>query len=258
MQRTSLDRFGNVAAFGLVLFVNYLANALPLGGRTTGAISDSFQSLLTPAGFTFAIWGVIYLALIGFVIRQLLTSESHNDSLREISTPFQISCLANAGWIFSWHFSQLALSMFFMLVLLGSLIRIYLVLHRGGFEGSFPRWLLIAAPFSLYLGWITVATLANVSIIQSANGWNDAILSETTWTLLKLGAALILAVWVGIKRKDGVYVLVIAWAAYGISAGQASSAVVSSSALTLSYVTLLFGLTLLYHLRRHLQYKSLD
>ncbi|NQV71934.1 tryptophan-rich sensory protein [bacterium] len=258
MQRTSIDRFGNVAAFGLVLFVNFLANALPLGGQNTGAISDGFPSLFTPAGFTFAIWGLIYLALLGFVIRQLLKSESHDDSLREMSVPFQISCLANVGWLFSWHFDQLALSMVFMLVLLGSLIRVYLVLNRGGFEGSFVRWLLVAAPFSLYLGWITVATLANVSIIQSANGWNDALLAETTWTLLKLGAALILALWVGIQRKDGVYVLVIAWAAYGISAGQASSAVVSSSALTLSYVTLLFGLTLLYHLRRHVQYKSLD
>lgn len=252
VQRTNSDRIGNIVAFGLVILVNYLANALPLGGKTTGEISDGFVSMFIPAGFTFAIWGLIYLALFGFVVQQARDSERNSQALAGVSFAFKLSCFANLGWIFSWHFDLLPLSMAFMLILLVSLIRTYLVLHSDGFVGGIGRWVLIYAPFSLYLGWITVATLANVSILQSANGWNDLLLPETTWTLIKFGIALSLAVWVGLERKDGVYVMVLSWAFYGISVAQASNSVVSTAALSLSILTLLFGLSRLY-----LRYQSI-
>jgi len=234
MNRTKLDSFGNVFAFAVVILFNTLANTLPLGGQTTGAISDKYDSLFTPAGFTFSIWGLIYLALLGFVIRQVWDVSRDRAFLSRIGVPFKINCLANALWIVAWHYNQLILSMVIMVAILATLVSIY---RTEGYQSS--HFLFIQFPFSLYLGWITVATIANVSVLQNAYGWDAVGLSPITWTIVKLALAGFIGAMVGMKRQDVVYVAVIAWAAFGISVGQMETAAVSGAASLLSLLSLM-------------------
>ncbi|MFT5143980.1 MAG: benzodiazapine receptor [Rhodothermales bacterium] len=241
MARTLFDRATNVAAFLVVLLANYLANALPLGGRTTGQISDAYPTLFTPAGYTFAIWGVIYLLLIGFVIRQAWPSERGGGALARIDWPFRINCLANASWIVAWHYDQLVLSLVFMMVILWSLARIVGHLRNDPEVQRGWSYLLIALPFSVYFGWISVAAIANVSVLQSAWGLNDLLIGQAAWTFLKLGAAAVAAVVIGWKRADPPYAFVVTWAALGIAAARAEHPQLQVAALVVAGVAFLSG-----------------
>ena len=234
-------RIGNIVAFAFVIFFNFLANALPLGGQTTGEISDKYVSMFTPAGFTFAIWGVIYVALFGFIVRQAIVTGTAEAVLKEISGLFWLSCFANAAWIVAWHYDQLVLSMVFMLILLWALIKIVGHQRTTKVPLSFWDYGLLVVPFGLYFGWISVATIANVSILQSAYGLNDTLLSQETWTVLKLVAAGGAAFFFGLKMKDPVYLVVIAWAAYGISAANQAGSIVQVSAQFLSVLSFVFA-----------------
>ncbi len=183
MNRTAFHKIGNIAAFAGTLFVNYLANAVPLGGQTTGQISDGYNSLFTPAGFTFAIWGVIYFFLAGFVVRQSLSIETEKSSISQIDWFFKVNCLANAAWIFTWHYDYLVLSLLSMFVILWTLIRIHSILYQDPrIQRGWSR-VFIVLPFSIYFGWISVATLANISVLQSVAGFNDLFVNEVYWTI---------------------------------------------------------------------------
>jgi translocator protein len=163
----------NIGALGIVLLVNWLANALPLNGKDTGQLSDMYPILTMPAGYAFAIWGLIYLSLIGFVIYQALPSQRDNPHIARITPLFLISCIANVGWLLTWHYQLLSLNIVFMLVLLGSLIGIYRQLRTNNTQpSSGERWF-IWLPFSLYMGWITVATIVNLTVVLYAAGWQD-------------------------------------------------------------------------------------
>ena len=125
MRRSINDWVGNIAVFIVVIVVNGLANGLPLGGQTTGEISAKYPSLFTPAGFTFSIWGLIYLGLVAFVIYQALPSQRDNESIARISQLFAMTCVANASWIFFWHYDLLWLSLVMMAAMFVALIGIY-------------------------------------------------------------------------------------------------------------------------------------
>ena len=205
-------RWINVAALVLVLVVNYLANALPINGQTTAEVSDSLPILFVPAGYAFAIWGVIYLGLTAFVVYQALPAQRNNPSVERVGYLFALSCLANSLWIFLWHYELFPLTIVVMFALLALLIAIYVRLDPFRW-GATPadRWL-VHIPFSIYLGWITVATVANASGVLYALGWNGAGLSPETWTAIMLFAGLVIAAAVAIPRNDLAYLLVILWA----------------------------------------------
>ena len=234
MQRQATDWAGNIAALVIVITVNSLANILPIAGKMTGDISAKYTSLFTPAGFTFGIWSVIYVALIAFVIYQALPAQRKNRSLADVGSYFRIGCVANTIWIFAWHYEWLVPSLLLMLVLLVTLVFIYrdLGIVDPSASGS-ERWL-VQFPFGLYLGWIAVATIANISVVQSALGWNDLWFDETTWTQAKLAIAAAVAGFVIFRRRDIVFTLVVAWAAFGISVGQASAPAVAGAATAVS------------------------
>jgi translocator protein len=163
----------NIGALVAVLVVNWLANALPLNGKDTGQLSDQYPILTVPAGYAFAIWGLIYLGLIGFVVYQSLPCQRGNSRDARITPLFLISCLANIGWLFTWHYEILSLNIVLMLVLLGSLIGIYRLLRADSTHPSNGERWLVWVPFSLYMGWITVATIVNVTVVLYAAGWQD-------------------------------------------------------------------------------------
>ncbi len=242
MQRPLSDWGGNLAAFTLVVVLNVLSNALPINGQTMPEISAKYPSLFTPAGFTFSIWGVIYLALLLFVIYQALPSQRNSETIAGISRLFQVNCVANASWIVAWHYDLLNISLLIMLVLFVTLILIYRALLGAIEHASVAQHLFLHLPFSLYTGWITLATIANISTVQTGNGWDDIGLTAVSWTLLKLALAGAIGAAVVLRYGDVVFVLVVAWAAYGISVMQSATPAVSGGALTLSLLALLLAM----------------
>ncbi len=241
MRRPLSDWGGNIAAFTLVVVFNVMSNALPINGQTMPEISAKYPSLFTPAGFTFSIWGVIYLALLLFVVYQALPSQRNNETVARISRLFQVNCLANASWIVAWHYDLLNISLLIMLILLVTLTLIYRRLLGAIERASLIQHLLLHLPFSLYTGWITLATIANLSAVQTGNGWDNVGLTAVSWTLLKLALAGTIGATMVLRFGDAVFVLVVAWAAYGISVMQSATPAVSGAATTLSLLALMLA-----------------
>jgi len=209
----------NIIAFVGTVIVNGLANALPLNGKNTGAISDSYPNLFVPAGLTFSIWGVIYLFLALFTIYQargLGKKDSSADYLDQISYWFFIGSVANMVWIFLWHWEVIPATLVFMLVLFVSLLMIYLRLGIGVKSVDKKTKWLVHVPFSIYIGWITVATIANVTAVLVDAGVPDADAGAVVWTILVIlvGAGITIANL--LTRGDTAYALVVIWAYLGI------------------------------------------
>jgi benzodiazapine receptor len=238
MQRKVSDWAGNIAGLIIVIAVNAMANAVPIGGQTTGQVSAKLESLFTPAGFTFGIWGVIYTGLIIFVIYQALPGQRANAAIARIGPMFKLNCLANALWIFAWHYDQLIISFILMLIILGSLVRIYLDLGIASGPASTGRRFFVHLPFSLYTGWISVATIANFSAVQSGMGLNGAVLDPVSWTLVKLALAGAIGAAVILRRDDIAYGAVVAWAGFGILSKQSETPAVAGSAATVVILAL--------------------
>lgn len=218
----------NLIGFVLVLTLNGLANGLPINGRTTGELSDLYPNLFVPAGFTFSIWGLIYLLLLGFIIYQARSwwqSKADVGFVREIGIWFFISCLANASWIVAWHYLQIELSLVIMLVILTSLIRIYQNLRIGQGASSSARLFFVHLPFSVYLGWITVATIANVTTLLVDWELSGLFPGEITTTSIMIGIATLIGLYFLITRRDAPYALVLIWAFFGITAARPESTI---------------------------------
>lgn len=215
----------------VTLVVNTLATTLPLGGRTTAEISDSFNILFVPAGYVFSIWGLIYLALIGFTVFQALPGQQANPSVRASGYLAALTGVFNSLWIVLWHSGYYLLTLAVMLALLGTLIVLYRRLAVLRPAGAATRWL-VHAPFSLYLGWISVATIANASAVLVDLGWEGFPLGPVAWTVLMVGAATALSLLMAYRHRDLVYMGVIAWALAGILVKQAAILPIAAAAVT--------------------------
>jgi hypothetical protein len=204
------------------IVVNALANALPINGLNTAQISDRFKVYFVPAGYVFSIWGLIYLGLIAFAIFQALPSQRENPHLRATGWWVSLGGLANIAWIFLWHNELFPLTVITMLVLLGSLIITYLRLEIGrGVVSTTEKWA-ARLTFSIYLGWITVATIANITDLLDYLKWDRFGIAPEIWMGIVLAAVLVIAVLMNITRRDVAYGLVILWALAGISVKHAN------------------------------------
>lgn len=210
----------NLVGFVGTVVVNALANILPINNKTTGELSDLYPNLFTPAALTFAIWGLIYVLLAIFVVYQLIPSVRRDaqkvDFVQRIGPLFFISCLANIGWIFAWHYEMVSLSLVMMLILLGCLLAIYLRLNIGKSEAPKSEKYFVHLPFSVYLGWITIATIANVTALLVNINWNAWGLGEQFWAVAVIIVGIAIALSVLFTRKDIFYCLVVDWALLGI------------------------------------------
>jgi len=234
MNRSISDWGGNILAFVLVIVVNGMANGIPLGGQTTGEISAKYPSLFTPAGYVFSIWGLIYLGLAAFLVWQALPAQRYNRNLAAIRIPFLANCAAIAIWIFMWHYELLFMSLVMMLGILVSLIQIYRKLNIGLSDApAAERWF-VHLPFSIYTGWITVATIANISAAQIYWGWDAAGFDAETWTIIKIALAGTIAATVLFRRRDVAFVLVVVWAAVGITVKHLLTPMVAGAAAALA------------------------
>lgn len=219
MNRTKLLAIGNAIAFVITVYVNGLANAIPINGKTTGELSDLYPNLFVPIGFTFSIWGVIYLLLLVFIIYQLIAAfgkTTNSSFISRIGPWFIISAIANCSWILAWHYMLTGLSMIIMIVLLISLIKMYLNLRDNESTISKSERYAVLVCFSVYLGWITVATIANATAVLVGLGWNGGGIDPSTWAMVMIIIASLIGVYFAWLKHDPFYALVIIWALYGI------------------------------------------
>jgi len=225
-ENSSLTRWANIIAFVLVVIINGLAGSTTtIGGKSTAQISDANPTLITPAGYVFSIWGIIYVLLGVFVVYQALPSQRGKDFHKKIGWFFVLSCAANIIWLFLWQFEYLSLSVVLMFLLLASLILIYLRLNIGKSKADTRERLAVHLPFSVYLGWITIATIANISATLVSINWDSVFLgvNAETWAILVIIVAVAITVLVLATRKDVAYALVVIWALVGISVKQSGN-----------------------------------
>ncbi len=208
----------NIVAFVAMIIINFQAINLPLGGMTTGALSDLYPNLFTPAGLTFSIRGLIYLALFGFIIRQMVDLSKKNSLwiTKKVGIRFLLSCLANIGRLFARHFQQVFLSVLVMLAFLVILIVLASKVQIGKKLWTRKEKLFVQVPFSLYLWWISVATIANISarlvhIQRTMRG-----MTPIFWTIVMIVIAALLALLALYKKYNVIFALVVIRAFIGI------------------------------------------
>jgi len=223
-------QIANVGALAVTIIANLLSNILRTDGKNVGEISDAYPNLFTPAGYVFSIWGIIYALLLLFTVYQSSPKRRGELFLHKIGYYFVLSCVANVIWLYLWLSEQIVVSLVPMFVLLGSLIVIYLRLQIGRSEAPRNERLLIHLPFSVYLGWITVAPIANVAAALTAIGWDGWGINETYWAVLVIAVAVIITTAVIATRKDVAFSLVIIWALTGILTKQIENQLVSTTA----------------------------
>jgi hypothetical protein len=200
-------KYLNLVLFAGMIVMNYLANALPLNNKTTGELSDSFPNLFVPAGITFSIWGIIYLLLIIYCVVQF--TGSNQIAITNISLLFGISCIFNALWIVAWHYGRLPLSLIIMLGMLISLIYINMFIQ------DLPLGLIKAA-FGVYLGWICIATIANLTALLVNYSWNRFGITEETWTIVMIAIGALLVTLTVLRLNNPFIGLSVIWAFTGI------------------------------------------
>lgn len=226
MNRFRLYAILNVIGLLTVLAVNYLANALPIGGQTTGEVSDKVFTLFTPAGYAFAIWGLIYFLLTVWVIRQFIVDDEQKEIYRKIGVWFFINAILNSLWVIVFQYECFNVSIFIMLGILLTLIIIYKIIQHLPHATWFMRF-----PFSVYIGWISVATIVNVFVIFEANGIEQLFgLNEQMWAIIMLIVGAILGVVFTLTQHDIAYSLVFIWAFIAIMVEQSGfPAIVTAS-----------------------------
>lgn len=201
MKKITTNQIITILITLLTITINVLANALPINGQNTGDISDRFAIYFVPAGYVFAIWGLIYLGMIAYTIYQALPAQRDNALLNKIAPAYWIGNLANTVWIFLWHYNIFAATLPAMLILLASLLYIYIQIMQAGALNTAQKWL-VRLPFSLYLGWISVATVANFSQVLYYVNWNGFGISGPAWAAIMTGVATLLGVLMAWRELD--------------------------------------------------------
>jgi hypothetical protein len=237
MLRQWVNLIAILAAFG----INVYTNLSPPKGVTIGEISNTLfkDVLITPANYAFAIWGVIYLGLISLAIYQLLPRQQDNNRLRQMGYLLAIASLGQIIWVFLFQYGFFLLSLVAMLAILLPLIGIYLRLRIGKQRVSRREKWLLDIPLSIYLAWISVATIVNVAIALYNLGWNGWGISPVAWTIIMLLVAGAIAAIIIQTRTDTAYPLVFVWALIAIAVRQQDFMAIATTAAALA-----IGLTL--------------
>jgi hypothetical protein len=231
-QRSDPDRQRQIATLAAVLgsiAINTLSNVFPLNGVSIGNLSNTlFASVqIIPANYAFAIWGLIYIGLIAFGIYQLQPSQRENPRLQHSGYLLAIACIAQCAWIYLFLDRLFPLSNLAMLGILVPLIVMYQRLEIGRERVSRQERWFIHMPISIYLGWISVATIVNVAIGLYRLNWDGWGIAPSVWTVVMMTIAGVIAAVVSIQRHDTAYVLVIVWALVAISIRQANTPLIA-------------------------------
>ena len=249
MKRISLSQIITILVTLFTITMNVLANVLPLNGLNTGEISDRFDIYFVPAGYVFSIWGLIYLGLIAFTIYQALPAQKDDQLLKKIYPAYWIGSLANVVWLFLWHYEVFSLTLAAMLTLLACLLYIYVQISNSGSDLDRNQKWLVKLPFSIYLGWISVATIANVTQVLFYSDWGGWGIAPEVWAVIMLAIATVLGLLMLWREYDIAYTLVLVWAFIGINNSQSDTALVANAALIASSL-LVIALVFVFFLRR--------
>lgn len=243
----------NGIALVITIAVNYLSNTGMLNGNTMKTISDRYANYFTPAGYAFSIWGLIYAGLLAFVIYTATTLSKQGKEtapLPQIKWWFVISCLANSLWVVTWLYGHIGLSVLVMAVIFFSLVKI--ILNTGAALGSHPfkTHLFIFAPFSLYLGWISVAFIANTAAYLTSIEWSGWGISPITWTLIMIAAAGLVNIFTVWARSLFLFGAVGIWALLAIAASNDTSSIISSCYIVSAIILLVMIVCLLKNIKQ--------
>lgn len=244
MSRSHPYKWWNIIAFIAVVLVNILASTLPIGGRSTAAVSNMYPTLITPAGYAFSIWSVIYVLLACFVVYQATPTGQAKTSVQSIGIFFILSCLFNIIWIFLWQYVYVELCVIVIILYLLSLSVVY-VRTRTPQPTRGEMWF-VKLPFSLNLGWVSVATIINITVALEKNEWSGWGLSDTTWAIIILLIGTVLAIMVSFPYRDSIYPLVFVWAYVAIAVEHPNNENVRLAALILTAIILVYALWLFF------------
>jgi hypothetical protein len=217
MKKDIFRQVAVILTISATIVINILANALPINGLGTGQISDQFKVYFVPAGYVFSIWGLIYIGLIAYAVFQALPAQRDNPRLRATGWWVSLGGLANIAWIFLWHYEKFVWTLAAMLLLLATLIITYLGMGIGRTRVSPGERYAAHLTFSIYLGWITVATIANVTDVLYYLNWDGLGLSPFIWMGVVLLAVFVIASLMSFTRRDVAYNAVVLWALAGIA-----------------------------------------
>jgi len=236
-----------VAAFG----VNVLANVNPPNGLSIGAISNKFfgDILITPANYAFAVWGIIYLGMISLGIYQVLPAQRNNPLFRQIGYKIAIASLAQIVWVACFLYRQYSLSFFAMLGILLPLIGAYLCLPFPRIAGL-QKWL-VRTPISIYLSWITLATILNGAIALQSSEWSGWGINTEAWTIIMLLIAAFITHLVTIPRLDFPYAMVFIWGLIAIAIRNSDRLIISGTAIGLSLALIILLLSFSFYAPIH-------
>ncbi len=216
MIRSDIRAYINIGALALVLLFNFLSNAIPFNNMTQEDLAAEYPVLITPAAYAFSIWGLIYLALIAFIIYQALPQYRENPAVKAVGILFAVSSIFNIAWLFVWHYQRIGWSLVIILLLLATLVVIYLRLGAVTAEKNIFDRILVKYPFSLYLGWISAASIVNFNAWLYSIDWLGTGTGAVFFTMLMAIIAALIALAVFYLRQDYIYAAVFVWALVGI------------------------------------------
>lgn len=222
MKNLTYFKIFNLLAFLGMVYVNYLSNALPINGNTAGELSDKYVNYFVPAGLTFAIWGVIYgwlMVFLGFQVASFFNANlasKVDPIIGKIGWLFVISCVLNVAWLLAWHYQYVGLSVLIMLLFLGLLLYLNYKIGTGISKiNGLEKWI-SHAPFSIYVGWISIATIANITAYLVDIQWNGFGVDAYLWAIYMIIVGALVGAFVLFKRNAILFAFVIIWAFYGI------------------------------------------
>jgi hypothetical protein len=243
--RGLLGQITTLVAIIAAFVVNVWSNIFPIGGLNIGKISNILfkDVLITPANYAFAIWGLIYLGLLAFGIYQILPAQRNDLNLRKVGYLLVIACISQIAWVYLFLLRMFVLSVVAMLGILLPLIGIYLQLaNRSILTSPVQKWC-VRLPMSIYLSWISVATVVNFACALYAVRWNGWGISATTWTILMVIIASAIALRITTQYSDTAYTWVTVWALVAVAIKQSSNlpllTVTVSSAIVLGIVNIM-------------------
>ncbi len=253
IKNISLLRWSVVFFYLLTIVINYISQVAPFNGQTNGEVSDKYATLFTPADYAFSIWGLIYLALGVYVFFQALWAPPENRAYEKIGQWLILSFLATSAWLPAFQYEMIGLSVAIMLIVLVSLTMITIILAQDtSIDLSTKRWLKI--PFGLYLGWISVATIVNITVWLKYSSWTlwgmEEVslwgIGETNWLFVMLAVGVVLAVLVSKKGHNAIIALVFVWAYVAIAFQENQSHTIYIYALISAAILVVTSLYLLY------------
>lgn len=265
MEKCRILAIGNAIAFVAANVISYLSNTGIFSGKTIGEVSDKYDALFVPAGFTFAVWGLIYAGLYAFVIYHVVTafreSSEHelNKEVKSIGWLFVINNIATAAWVVVWIREMLVVSVALMLIQLVTLILINIRLSIYSPEKSLASKLFTQFPLGIYFAWICIATIANISSSLLGLGWEGGQISAQVWTVILVAVAAVLSLFIILSQKNIFFGLVVIWALYGIvSKRQNEGADLYQPIIVTAWICMaLIALVVLVQLIRNLKQRQL-